>query len=65
MGINKPRKNTPAMDRAEFDKFADEFAALHAQNIKISGEDPDFFAAYKIGDVKREVARAGAFAGYR
>ncbi|NQU72685.1 MAG: class I SAM-dependent methyltransferase [Rhodospirillales bacterium] len=49
------------MDRAEFDKFADEYAALHAQNIKISGEGPDFFAAYKIDDVKHDVARSGTF----
>jgi SAM-dependent methyltransferase len=39
------------MDKAEFDKFADEYTALHQNNIKISGESPEFFAEYKIRDV--------------
>ena len=39
------------MDKAEFDKFADEYTSLHQTNIKISGEKPDFFAEYKIKDV--------------
>jgi len=39
------------MDDAEFDKFADEYKALHAKNIRISGESPDFFAEYKIFDI--------------
>lgn len=39
------------MDKAEFDKFADEYTILHQTNIKISGEKPDFFAEYKIKDV--------------
>jgi SAM-dependent methyltransferase len=43
------------MDKAEFDKFADEYAAMHADNVRISGETPDFFAAYKIADVRREI----------
>ena len=28
------------MDTKEFDKFAEEYQNLHAQNIKISGETP-------------------------
>lgn len=36
------------MDRAEFDQFADEYAAQHRQNIAVTGEDPAFFAEYKI-----------------
>ena len=36
------------MKKAEFDKFADEYAALHKQNIKLSGEEPEFFAEYKV-----------------
>ena len=47
------------MEEAEFDKFADEYADMHAANIRISGETPDFFAAYKISDVRREVGAAG------
>ena len=38
---------------AEFDKFADEYLADHAKNIKISGEDPAYFARYKIDEVRR------------
>src|ERR1700730_18334629 len=48
------------MDKAEFDKFADEYNALHAQNIAISGETPEFFASYKIKDLATEyMARHG------
>ena len=39
------------MNRADFDRFADEYHALHAQNIGVTGETPDYFAEYKIKDV--------------
>ncbi len=39
------------MDEAEFDRFADEYRALHAANIRLSGESPEFFAEYKVADV--------------
>lgn len=39
------------MDEAEFDRFADEYTAMHRQNIRASGEDPEFFARYKIEDM--------------
>ena len=45
------------MDAAEFDKFADEYRQLHAQNIRLAGEDPEYFAEYKIADI------AGILAG--
>jgi ubiquinone/menaquinone biosynthesis C-methylase UbiE len=48
------------MDRAEFDKFADEYWSLHAANIAISGETPDYFADYKIKDLSEEYMRRGA-----
>lgn len=38
------------MDKAEFDKFADEYRSLHQQNIRASGESPEFFAEYKVVD---------------
>jgi ubiquinone/menaquinone biosynthesis C-methylase UbiE len=50
------------MDEAEFDKFADEYRALHAENIRLSGEAPEYFAEYKIVDIATELARAGAAA---
>ena len=39
------------MYEAEFDRFADEYRATHAQNIRASGEGPEYFAEYKITDV--------------
>lgn len=47
------------MERAEFDRVADEYAALHGKNIKGSGESPEFFAKYKIADVFEETRRRG------
>lgn len=47
------------MDKAEFDKFADEYRSLHATNIAISGEAPDYFADYKIKDLADEYLRYG------
>jgi SAM-dependent methyltransferase len=44
------------MDEAEFDRFADEYRALHAANIRLSGESPDFFAEYKVADVAAMLA---------
>ena len=41
------------MDVAEFDQFADEYTATHAANIRMSGEDPEYFARYKIEEVRR------------
>ena len=46
------------MDEAEFDKFAAEYRDLHAANIKLSGEDPEYFAEYKVIDVAAELERA-------
>jgi SAM-dependent methyltransferase len=41
------------LDVAEFDRFADEYTATHADNIKLSGEDPAYFARYKIEELRR------------
>ena len=43
------------MDEAEFDRFADEYRSMHEQNIKVSGESPEYFAEYKIKDIAREL----------
>src|SRR6476661_5497605 len=48
------------MDEAEFDKFASEYRAMHAANIKASGESPEYFAEYKIVDLVRDSAALGA-----
>lgn len=42
------------MNEAEFDKFADEYLAMHTASIKMSGEGPDYFAKYKIIDLQAE-----------
>ena len=39
------------MQKAEFDKFADEYYILHQKNIRHSGKAPESFAEYKIRDV--------------
>ena len=41
------------MERAEFDRFADEYEHQHARNVRLSGEGPAFFARYKVQDVAR------------
>ena len=46
------------MQESEFDKFAEEYLNLHRQNIKASGEDPIFFARYKIADLKQLAKQA-------
>ena len=46
------------MNRADFDRFADEYHALHAQNIGVTGEAPDYFAEYKIKDVFNQTRTA-------
>jgi SAM-dependent methyltransferase len=47
------------MDRSEFDKFADEYGALHARNIGVTGESPDYFAEYKIRDIYNQLRATG------
>ena len=43
------------MNTAEFDKFADEYRSLHQAGIAASGEPPEYFAEYKMKDLKRLV----------
>lgn len=50
------------MDEVEFDKFADEYRAMHAANIRLSGEDPEYFAEYKVIDIAGELKRANLVA---
>ena len=47
------------MDAAEFDKFAEEYLATHTDNLKISGEAPDYFARYKLEELRRLWTRQG------
>lgn len=36
------------MNTSEFDQFADEYEQLHAKNIAITGEKPEYFHEYKL-----------------
>jgi ubiquinone/menaquinone biosynthesis C-methylase UbiE len=45
------------MEEAEFDKVASQYRSMHAANIKLSGEDPDYFAEYKVIDIATELAQ--------
>jgi SAM-dependent methyltransferase len=40
---------------SEFDRFAGDYASLHQRNIAISGEEPAYFADYKLHCVERLV----------
>jgi SAM-dependent methyltransferase len=40
------------MDKSEFDQFADEYYEQHKANIAITGEAPEFFAEYKIAELR-------------
>jgi SAM-dependent methyltransferase len=41
------------MDSTEFDKVADEYLAIHSRNIRFTGDDPEYFARYKIEELRR------------
>jgi SAM-dependent methyltransferase len=45
---------------AEFDRFAVAYRELHALNIAITGEAPDYFAAYKMRDFAARLSLIGA-----
>lgn len=46
------------MKAAEFDKYAQDYLATHERNVRISGETPEYFARYKIEEVRRLWSRA-------
>ncbi len=48
------------MSQAEFDAYVDEYDAQHAASVRLSGEDPEFFAVYKALEAARVMAGAGA-----
>lgn len=41
------------METSEFDQYADSYYRDHSRNISASGEEPEFFADYKIADTRR------------
>jgi SAM-dependent methyltransferase len=44
------------MSSPEFDRYADSYRRLHAENIRITGEAPDYFARYKALHARRLAA---------
>ncbi len=54
--MTKLKQETKTADQAaEFDAFAGDYQDLHARNISISGEEPAYFAEYKVRVVDRLV----------
>jgi len=47
------------MDSAEFDRVADEYLSIHSRNIRFTGEDPEYFARYKVEEIRRRWRAAG------
>jgi ubiquinone/menaquinone biosynthesis C-methylase UbiE len=50
------------MNTSEFDQFADEYNQLHARNIAVTGEKPEFFHEYKLNKLKHFVLERGVAA---
>jgi len=50
------------MQQREFDKFAEEYRSLHAANVRVSGETPEYFAEYKVLDASRVLTARGSHA---
>lgn len=44
------------MNSPEFDRYAESYRRLHAENIRITGEAPDYFARYKARHASRLAA---------
>src|SRR3546814_7785167 len=47
------RRNGLSMPEAEFDAVASDYVAQHARSIRLSGEDVDYFARYKIVEARK------------
>ena len=47
------------MDSSVFDKVADEYLAIHSRNTRFTGEDPEYFARYKIEELRRRWDASG------
>jgi SAM-dependent methyltransferase len=46
------------MDQVEFDRFADEYHDQHRANVAVTGEEPEYFAEYKIRKLRQAVDRS-------
>ncbi len=52
----RPMRKEEAISTAEFDSYAGQYEELLAHSIKISGEKPEYFAAYKASYLARLVS---------
>jgi SAM-dependent methyltransferase len=57
MKIGYNRVAITKMNETEFDKFADEYDLLHAKNVNITCEAPDYFVEYKILDICNQISK--------
>jgi SAM-dependent methyltransferase len=39
---------------AKFDAYAEDYTRLHANNVSVTGEEPDYFAGYKVDCLERK-----------
>jgi SAM-dependent methyltransferase len=46
------------MSTPEFDDYAEGYLKQHADNTRLTGEDTDYFARYKIAEIKRRLEAA-------
>ena len=44
----RQKNGISSLPEVEFDRYAGSYEILHAQNIRLSGEDPNYFAEYKV-----------------
>jgi SAM-dependent methyltransferase len=53
------RRMTDSSQRnaAKFDAYAEDYTQLHANNVAVSGEEPDYFAYYKVDCLERKGVR--------
>jgi len=49
----------PSRASAEFDRYASTYAEQHESSVALSGEEPEYFAQYKIADLARVCERDG------
>ncbi|MGY0610900.1 class I SAM-dependent methyltransferase [Luteimonas sp. A501] len=55
----------PAPDEPHFDGHADRYRELHRDSVRGSGEEPDYFAAYKIDWIAKALPAGDAATGLR
>ncbi len=46
------------MSTPEFDDYAEAYLEDHAKNTRLTGEEPDYFARYKIAEISRRLGAA-------